>query len=384
VITKRHIAELRRAVASAPAPLLSLYVRVNPAHPANNPQAIKLRVKNTLKELGVPDEVASRVVRYFEGRVHQARTLALFADAGALRTVELEVDLPVVDPATGQVDARWGAPYLTPLLLAMDDYERYAVLQLDRDRCRAFEVFMGGITELASETRPHSPAEIDQLETSKRIHPAHIADRGSAARDDADDHVSAIQQRFYGDVGQRLQALLPEREIDRIILLGPEADTHLFASLLPDTLAKRVVAVLPSLPRPDASPHEILSRVSPVIEESEARAETALLDQIRERGVWGLAPCLRALQEGQLHLLAAPAPLDGTVYRDPETGYVAATEAEVTALRPNASASPRPVPLGDAVLALAENAGARIDFVRGDRRHRLHDELGGLGGLRRW
>ena len=55
------------------------------------------------------------------------------------------MELPVVDLAHGRVECRWGEPYVTPLLYALDEYERAGVLYLDQMSWRFYEIFLGEI-----------------------------------------------------------------------------------------------------------------------------------------------------------------------------------------------------------------------------------------------
>jgi peptide subunit release factor 1 (eRF1) len=70
-----------------------------------------------------------------------------------------------------------------------------------------------------------------------------------------------------------------ERGFTRLLLMGPEEHTKLFLGYLPKRLKEKVVAELPSLPHPGASPGEVLKRLEPVLEEVERQAEVRLLEE---------------------------------------------------------------------------------------------------------
>ncbi|MDZ7347077.1 MAG: hypothetical protein ONA69_09840, partial [candidate division KSB1 bacterium] len=61
-------------------------------------------------------------------------------------------------------------------------------------------------------------------------------------------------------------------------------------------------------------------------------------------------------------------------------GFVAATEAAVKALCPQAEQ----VPLREHAVDLALTFGAKIEFVRGPAEQRLIAEMGGMAALLRW
>jgi peptide subunit release factor 1 (eRF1) len=382
MITKQQILAVRRAIDAYPSPVLTLYAHVNPAHPGNTPKAIALRARAALRRLDAPAPIVGKVLERLETGPHRARTLALFASDGRMDELELELDLPMVDGVEGHFEARWGEPYLSPLLLALDEYERYGVAYVDRDRWRLFEIFLGEIAEVSNAFRPIAPAELDRLQRSKNIHPAYIADRAGAARDLADRHLVEWTARFFRDGAHQLEAMVRTREIDRVILMGPDEDTRMFETALARPLRARVIARLPSLPHPAASADEVLRRVADTVEAAEARREAELLDKIREEGMWRLDRCLPALQRGQLHALAVPWRLDRSVFSERSTGYVAATPDAARAAAPDGAVDE--VPLRDVLPELASAFAARIEFMRGPSLDRLIEEFGGMGALRRW
>lgn len=382
VIGKQEILELRRTVGAYDAPVLSLYAHVNPAAPNNHPHAVAVRAKESMKTLGVPEALVHRVFERLKTQVTQARTLVLFADEARIDSLGLEVDLPVTDALTGHVEARWGAPYLTPLLLALDEYSPYGILFVDSDRWRLFEVFLGQIVEREQAHRPASPAEQDTLKTSQERYPAYVPVRGSAAKDNADWHRHEATRRFYEASLARIRAEIEQRDLSRLILLGPREYVHLFEGLLPGPLQDRVAARLPSLPSGDVSAHEVLEKVRPAMEAIEGEAEEALLVRVREEGHWGLERCLRELQQGQLYALVVPWTIDRDVYVDLVTGYV---DTEPARLGPhNGQAQVETKRLHEVLPDLAMSFGARVEFVRGDRGDRLLCEFGGMGALPRW
>jgi hypothetical protein len=149
VLRKDDIHFIKDTIVPHAGPLLSLYADVNPANPDNAGRAWLVRVKNTLKSLSLPRDLPERVIEALEFERPEARTCALFAGKDLLRMYTLGVDLPVVDLAHGRVDARWGEPYIFPLVYMIDEYERYGVVFVGRERWRFYEVFLGEIDERA-------------------------------------------------------------------------------------------------------------------------------------------------------------------------------------------------------------------------------------------
>ena len=381
-----------RRLAEHPAPVLSLYVLVNPADPDVSQYTFDfkkkpyvIRAKDTLKALGVPRGLAERVLFRLEHDAPQAVTRAIFAWDGGMEVFDLGVELPVVDLRTGLVEARYGEPYVAPLLFALDEYERYGVVLLDRERWRLFEVFMNQIAEVEDAFRAVAPEEWRRLSESRPAAPRTVggfaaAARGGTAKDKFDRRLLEWTHRFYKNRAGELARFVEARGIERILLLGPEEDTKYFATFLPKALAAKVIAHLPAPDHPRAAPGEVLLRVRPVIERIEREEEHKLLDRIREEGIWGADRVLDALMIGRVYLWVLPWHLDAGVYFCPGERFAAGSEEAAKAV----CARPERRPLKDLVAELAEAYGAGIEFVRGEAEERLTREFGGMAGLVRW
>jgi hypothetical protein len=138
-----------------------------------------------------------------------------------------------------------------------------------------------------------------------------------------------------------------------------------------------------SLSSPEAPPKEVLDRVRPIIVEREALEEDRLLNQIREKGVWGVDSCLREIQRGRIHTLAVPWRPDQRVYVAANTGYVAASEEAARAQSPNGG-SVEPRLLTTVLPDLVTAWGMRLEFMRGANQETLVGQLGSMAGLTRW
>ena len=389
MISKEAVRKLREEVALRSGPVLSLYVATNPADPnvtdfsaGGKHKPYVIRAKDTLKELGVPEGLRRRVLDRLEHDVVRGRTRALFASDDAIETYDLNVDLPVVDLAHGRVEARWGEPYVLPLVLALDEYERYAVVLLDEERWRLFEVYLGEVRELADAFRAVDPGQWRRLAEAKPGTPLGVAARGGSGRDKFDRRMLAWTHRFYRQLAAETGRWLEQLGSDRLILMGVPEETRYFEGLLPKAVRERVVAHLP-LPAGGGrvGEAEVLRRVEEVIEEVERRKEAELLERVREEGAWGLENVLEALQQGRLYVLVMPWRPEGEVWVCPETGY-AALDAE--RVRQVCSGEPERADLASTLAELAGLYGARVEFVRGDNADLLNREFGGLAGLKRW
>ncbi|MCS6940518.1 MAG: VLRF1 family aeRF1-type release factor [Roseiflexaceae bacterium] len=401
---ERQIQTLRERFDQAQTPVLSIYCDVNPAKLENAGKAWLKRVKNTLKEM---PEIRNRegkrdtplydaVLELLEAERPEARTMALFAvrDAnGELYTerLDLRVELPVVDLARGRVDMRYGAPYLTPLFFAVDEYERAGVLHLESGGWRFYEVFLGDIREDEQIFADITPVEWRELrDLAQRITDAFDARGvGPGGRYDrlspeerAAARVSAWMHRFYGRLSQLLDKALDRLDIERLALMGEQWQVRHFESYLSRGTRNRIVARIPH-PKNAATParKDLEERILPALEEAERRTEIELLDHIREQpGLWGMDPVLDALQLGRVQVWVLPWSLEARIWRCREDRFVAVTQDIARLL----CSEPEEVALRDHVWDLAAEFGARLEFVRGPAEERLLRDMGGTAALLRW
>jgi len=394
MIGKEEVRRIKESLKDLKTPALSLYLDINPAKPDNAGRAYALRAKDAMKALAVPEALAEKVLELLQHEVIQAKTLALFADQERLELFPLQVELPLVRAVkTAFVDektsrlltdgalAHYGEPFLLPLVYALDEYERYGVVYVDQERWRVFEVFLGEIAEvkdafLALDTEAWRRLSLDA--PGRRFNLGGIA-RGGAGQDLFAKRLAAWEERFYKALAHELVRHVEERGFTRLLLMGPEEHTKLFLGYLPKRLKEKVVAELPSLPHPGASPGEVLKRLEPVLEEVERQAEVRLLEELEEaypKAAFG-PEVLARVQEGRVELWVLPWHLEKEVYAC--DGLYLAEEAQALAYCQN----PEKKPLAVVLPELAAGYAARVEFVRGEAEKRLL-ERGGMAALLRW
>ncbi|WP_126210111.1 VLRF1 family aeRF1-type release factor, partial [Thermus scotoductus] len=263
MITKAEIQRLREAIGEAHGPVLSLYLDVNPAKPENASRAYAIRAKDAMKALKVPQTLAEKVLEVLKNHVLEAKTAVFFAGDDLFEVLLLQVELPLVSGVRTQfLDekesrlltdgalAHYGAPFLLPLVYALDEYERYGVVYVDQERWRVFEVFLGEIGEvhdafLALDTEAWRRLSLDA--PGRRFNLAGIS-RGGAGQDLFAKRLEAWEERFYKTLAHELERLVEARGFTRLVLMGPEEHTKLFLGYLPKRLKEKAVALLPSLP----------------------------------------------------------------------------------------------------------------------------------------
>jgi hypothetical protein len=381
LLRKDDIRFVKETIAPHAAPVLSLYVDVNPSNPENTRRAWLIRVKDALKSLPVQRDLKEKVIAKLELVRPEARTYAAFAVNDLIEIYELQVDLPLVDLAHGRVDVRWGDPYIFPLLYVIDECERYGVVFIDESKWRFFELFLGEIDEIANAFLDLSDEKPPELPRPAQHFVQGVILRGGAAGDRFARHIEASVGRFYKRVAHVLDKLVEIRRIDRLMLMGPHDDTHFFAQFLPRRLRNLLAGHISSLPKPGASAGEVLKKVTPAIENSRQAQELALLQEVRDYGRWTIPTVLEALQMGRLYLLIAPWRLDAVVWRC-ASGLVVQDERAIEAFCPGQEV--KEVELREVLPDLAAAHGARLQFVEREAEAHLMREFGGLAGLSRW
>lgn len=371
-------------------PMLSAYVSVSPEVRGTSPRAIVLQMKSALDALeDVPDDLGRRVIARLEQDMPAARTLAIFASGDDMELIALQAELPLRDPRNGRADARWGEPYLMPLLALVEANPRHGVVYVDRDQWRCFEVTGGVIEEMDGGTRPTSPGERDELEQGRQTFPAYVASRGGAAKDLAASHLDDVSRRFYQEIGARLATRVEERGIRTLVLAGTDRELARFRAVQPVTVQARVGGTVPSLPNPQCAPAEVLAHVADTIVALETEREQRLLAEIGERGIAGVDACLAALQDGRVRCIVVPwtppgvaSSLDHVVHRAMSNGYVAVAPDAARAMSNDGDVIA--VLLRDVLPELAYRYNSEIELVRGEAMDRLARDSGGMAALPRW
>jgi peptide subunit release factor 1 (eRF1) len=278
---------------SGGAPVLSVYLGLDPARQVERAYRAAFRdlVRDARERLGgagreeLDGEVA-RVNAWLEGQAPRGLGLAIFSCSP--RGLWQDIFLPVEVRDRLTFDPQ---PDITPLVEIVDDYERYAVALVDKERSRLFTIFMGEIeeTERFADWVPGKHQQGGPSQANfQRHHEAHV-------------------YRHLKHVAGALAELQRRRSFDRLVLAGPEEVTGELRWILPRALAHRVVAVIPG--ETSARPAEILERTLAIERQVEREAEDRLVDQILEaagaggRATCGVSPTLEAVWLDQVQTL---------------------------------------------------------------------------------
>jgi peptide subunit release factor 1 (eRF1) len=366
--------------------VISVYLDVDATKPENQAAspAYVIWLRNALRETvdrlfedkrRVADEPAMAVLRFVESMKPEGRGLAIFAAPNLWRHFLLPFPLPN--------RVAYGLPDLIPLLWAMDEYEPYAVLVVDREHARILVTSVGGARVVEEEE-----LELDTSDWRFKAgrQPSFTKATGTGAsrgtqRDTfvarVDDHV----RRFWLGAAEAAARRLDELQIRRLIIGGQEEAAGAVREMLPEPARGKVVGIVP-LPAHAELP-VIRERTLPVALEEERRRDTELVARVlegataRSGGVLGKVATVEALQEGQALTVIAHRDLAGEVWQCTQCQFVSGRAVERC---PACGGSVEALPLAQALPLLARRGGAGIEFVGEEAGAGLrpHDGLGAI------
>ncbi len=374
-------------VADHPSPVLSLYLDVNPGSPDNTAKAFVLRAAEAMRKLDLDkryiQQLTDKLTQDFA--ISKGRSLVIFAgeDIGEFfNAYYLQSQLPLLDLSDGAL-ANWGEPFIAPLLFALDQRERYAVIYVSTDRVRVFEAFLGQIEEVTDFVRVVDTDSWQPYREARRSPGtgASVSSRGGADVDRFRDRMGEATTRLYRTLLPDVEKTLKEQEIDRVILIGQAAAVSGFQGVMNSATQKRVVGTLPPPANPDGPARDWLPLVEDLIDKAELEHEMTLLDSIRESGVWGLQETLTMLQEHRIHTLVVPWTVTQHVFRS-ASGRVAASEDEAKVMNPDEEVTE--VRLLEVLPDLVKQTNTILEFVEDEAEARLNNDFGGMAGVKRW
>lgn len=373
MISTADVERLRERAPTPDSPVLSVYLDVDQTRAANLQREFLAVLKARLRALeqrlppAVREEFqadATRVQRFVADAPPRGKMLVVFADDSSGFFWSRDVRVPL------STDVRWDpAPYVRPLVEALDEYERYGIVLVDKEEARLFTVFLGEIEE---ERAALAAAEVRHKKASGTDH---WRSQMHFQRQD-DMHV----HHHLRHTAALMEEVARAHGFDRLLLAGPVEATSALARLLPPGLGRRVVGTLRLAV--DTPPDEVLRATLAVAERAERDTEDALVARLREEGVAGVQTTLLAFQEGRVGMLLYA---EGFAARGSECTRCRAlfpAGADTTC----GYCAGRLAPVDDLVGRAVERAGewsARVEKVRGAAAGKLLG-AGGMGAIPRF
>jgi peptide chain release factor subunit 1 len=249
-----------------------------------------------------------RIRRYFEAEFSRegARGLAVFCAGLDNFWRPLPLTESVADEV--RVDREF---YLTPLVPLVGRGEGALVAVVSRERGDLYRLRAGRLEEVA-ERYDHQPRRHDQ---------------GGWSQARMQRHVDTLAAEHMRDVAEELDRQLRRLGHPRVVVVCSEEARAEFAGLLSNEARQAVVGWTHA--RAHAGPPELLSVVTPVLEEWRAAEEASAIDRWREeagrngRASAGWAATLEAASDGRVELLLFQQGVEREAWRCPACGRLA-------------------------------------------------------------
>ena len=233
------------------------------------------------------------------------KSLVLFVDENQLTSYELPITL---DNASA-----FGEPLFTPLLWAIDEYERYLIVLVDQEKARLFTAYLGSANQQDEMT-----IDLDYDWGEKTLMPASTGDgralREGDNRERFEDMIEEHVKRFYRDVAQQTANSLKDLDSTRVIFGGNERSAHFVRNELPQQVDEYVVDIL-AIPV-DTTAHDLGDHIQQVALNYERAFEVDLVKEVvgfakaNGRGAVGQEAVDKAFDMQQVELLILPYPMD--------------------------------------------------------------------------
>ena len=277
---------------SSPNSVLSVYMNTDMTE--GTVEALKLRLRTMLKEVGLPDDEAA-ILRYFElEREWTGRSIAMFscAEENYFRA------FPIAVPVRSRVFVG-NQPYVKPLADLMDAYGGYGVALVDTQGARLFQFHLGELKEqegiLGEEVRHTKRGGASSIF-------GHLGGVGGKAR-----HSDQTIARNLKEAAEFASGFFEENRIRRILIGGTDKNVKQFQGHLPKSWRSLVVGTFPI--SMTARPDEVQKKALEIGQQAERQREKHLVERVITSaakgtgGVVRLDDTLGAVHEGRVQTL---------------------------------------------------------------------------------
>ena len=329
--------------------VLSVYLNVDQSHRSNSNRGFEKQLKNLTSSIRSTIQDAPELERFRAAAHHiedfvsayepRARGLVMFFDGTDGFFWHQEIGVPI------HTQARWDRElFLQPLANALDQFERYGVVLVDRARLRLFTVFLGEIEEF----------------TREGFGP------------------NAQLRRVIKDVDWLVQT----KQVHWLVLAGASEITSELRGMLPKRLALRVFGAVDVAI--DAAARDVLSATRAIADEYERGTEAQTVKELvgaagrNEKTVAGLGRTLKAINSDRVWELIYSEGLASPGFECVKCAALFSQEKTSCAY---CGGSVDPV--SDVVERAVEHAvrkGAKIEVVTGEAAASLYN-VGGIGAF---
>lgn len=368
---ERNLNELVEFKAGS-APVLSLYLNVDPTQQSRDQYKIALRslLKAVAGEAKAEDVTA--IERYFDFEYDwQGRGVAVFS----CQEADFWRSYPLAVPVHNDVYVAH-RPYIKPLQDVLDAYGRYGVILVDSEGARMFLFDLGELVETTGLLG-------EEVRRSKHGSGSGVSGMRGGTTSRAARHGEAAVQRNLKEMAEATEVFCSSNGCTRLVLGGTEANVSQFQDTLAKAIQEKVIGTFAI--DSDATVNEIQSRSMEVIEEVAIEREVELVDEMvanwrRGSGAAvGLSDTLVSLQEHRVALLLIAAGYEASGYRCENCRYLMLTERVECPL-----CGGKVEVVNDLVETMTHRAleqGVEVEIVRGNE---ALEDAGSVGALLRY
>lgn len=317
-------AELKEIASMKDGYFVSLYLNVDPMFNTKGDYMVHFKnmMKNTVDSLdkaaykAVKDDL-EKVENYVISNKRMFRKgLALISSTAKSFWKEYNINVPVKNELI--VDK---TPYAKPLMDILDNYQRYAVLLVDKESARIFTVHLGEIVEYGEIHTPDIPGKHKKggwFALSQNHYERHI-----------DFHVGM----HLKDVVEKLELFLSGEYIGRLIIGGSDEAVSTVKGMLHKTMLDKVIGTVKV--EMFAKSNEVLNRLEPIVSAFERKKEEETVESLiakamkNENAVLGMDNVINALQEQRVMKLVFVGDYKASGYRCNDCGCLSVQKTDM-------------------------------------------------------
>jgi len=289
---------------SNPEPVLSVFLNTDTAE--GNVEAPKLRLRNLLKGIDLPEDEAA-VMKYFEhAREWKGRSVAIFSCA--LRNFLRAYPLAVALHDRVRVGKQ---PYVKPLVDLLDAYGGYGVVLIDAQGARLFLFHLGELKE-------QEGIFGEEVHHVKRGGASSFPGRRGGAAGGGR-KMEEVVERNIKESAEFAVRFFSENQVRRVLIGGIEKNVSRFRQCLPKSWQSLVVGSFPM--NMTANYTEVFTKAMLIGQQVERQREARLVEMAitaaakGEGGVVRLDDTLNAVHEGRVRTLIYKEGLHAPGYR---------------------------------------------------------------------
>ena len=353
-----------------PAHFVTLYLNVDPL--TNPTGEYVIRVNNMLKDLrnGLDKKVLKEV----------SEDLEMIGDYFSTEKREFRKSLCII---SGKAAGLWKVyhlaaptrselvvektPHLEPILDIVDNYGRYVILLVSKDKARIFVTQMGEMTE-------YGPV------ISKDIPGKHAKGGWFALSQDHYERHTDWHEGFHlKEVEKKLESFIDRQKAGKIVVGGPDEAVSMVTGNMPSTIREKVIGTFSA--GMYATPVEILAAASPIIKEYERAAKDRMIEDLiarvykDNRGVLGIEDVILMTEEKRIQTLMVDSDYEQPGYVCPSCRALSVTPDPC---RFCGAQTGKTTHLVDFIMEKAVEQGGSVEVVPGESKLREDGRIGAL------